>query len=363
MDVFVLGFAVHPPADRIRDKRLEELVFDTSAEALNRARTERQEIDHITLATCDELDGRSISSMLLAAPAGGYLKDEIKVTDSGLIGLCLAAMRIGTGRFNLGLMASWSKTSIAPFEDVMRMRCEPFFTRPIGLNASIADSLFAQALVSKGIASEDRANAVTVDLSNIAAKNQNGVRRKPPTVQEVTQSSYVGVPLRMAHQAPLTDGAVSIVLCSGKWLDARSTAKPLARIAGLGWAVDSYALSLDRLTALNSFRTSWNRALKQAAVRDAGSLDAIELDNQTAFHALAYEQALDLSGAPSVSPSGSAFAQNPYFCMGLINVVEAVRQLADLAGPLQIKQARRVAAHGQHGFAQQGNAVVVLERV
>jgi len=363
MDVFILGFAVHPPADRIGDKRLEELVFDTSAEALRHARIERQEIDHITIAACDELDGRSISSMLLAAPAGGYLKDEVKVTDSGLIGLCLAAMRVGTERFNLGLVASWSKTSIAPFEDVMRMRCEPFFTRPIGLNASIADGLFAQALISKGIASEERANAIATRLRNNGAKNHNGIQRKPLTVQEVEQSPYVGVPLRTAHQAPLTDGAVSIVLCSGKWLKAHPSATPLARIAGLGWAVDSYALNLDRLTALNSFRASWNAAVKQAALRNAGAFDALEFDSQTAFHALAYEHALDLNGAQSVSPSGSAFAQNPYFCMGLVNVVEAVRQVADLAGPLQIKKARHAAAHGQHGFAQQGNAVVMLERV
>src|ERR1051326_3917980 len=49
------------------------------------------------VARRDELDGRSISSMLLAMPAGAYLRDEIKCTDSGLLGLCLGAMRVGSG--------------------------------------------------------------------------------------------------------------------------------------------------------------------------------------------------------------------------------------------------------------------------
>lgn len=362
MDVFILGFAAHPPSPRIFDKRLEELVFDTSAEALRDAGIERQAIDHITLATCDELDGRSISSMLLAAPAGGYLKDELKVTDSGMIGLCLAAMRIATGRFQLGLLASWSKTSIAPFEDVMRMRCEPFFTRPIGLNASIADALFAQALVAKGVASEAKADAAAASLSKRAADNPRGVGRRALNEEQIAASPYVSLPLRQAHQALLTDGAVSIVLCSGAWLAAHPGARPLARIAGIGWAVDNYQLGAERLGELRSFRKAWASALNQAG-KKTRDLDVIELDSQTAFHHLAYAAALDAVDAPSISPSGGPFAQNPYFCAGLIHLVEGVRQVTGRAGPAQVNNARLAAGHGQHGLAQQGNAVVVIEQV
>lgn len=361
MDVFILGVAVHPPAPRIFDKRLEELVFDTSAEALRRAGVERQAIDHITLATCDELDGRSISSMLLAAPAGGYLKDELKVTDSGMIGLCLAAMRIATGRFQLGLLASWSKTSIAPFEDVMRMRCEPFFTRPIGLNASISDGLFAQALLTEGIASERQADEAAARLMRRAAHNPRGVGRPALREDQVADSPYVSLPLRSAHQAPLTDGAVSIVLCSGAWLAAHPTARPLARIAGIGWAVDNYQLGAQRLSELRSFRHAWTAAMGQAGEKTS-ALDVVEFDSQTAFHHLAYEAALDLKEAPSVSPSGGPFAQNPYFCAGLVHVAEGVLQITGRAGPAQVSNAKLAAAHGQHGLAQQGNAVVVIER-
>src|SRR3990172_8206944 len=125
MDVHVMGVALHPAALRIGDKRLEEVVFDTAHDALCNAGISRAELDHVTIPACDELDGRSISSMLLAAPAGSYLKDEIKVTDSGMIGLCMETLRLSSGRFDLGIVASWNKSSKGPLEHVMRMRCEP----------------------------------------------------------------------------------------------------------------------------------------------------------------------------------------------------------------------------------------------
>ena len=75
MDTYVLGLSLHPASSWVADKRLEEMVFDTAKAALDDAGITRDELDHVTIAACDELDGRSISSMLLSAPAGAYLKD------------------------------------------------------------------------------------------------------------------------------------------------------------------------------------------------------------------------------------------------------------------------------------------------
>src|ERR1700679_3214856 len=181
MDTYVLGLAMHPPAVWVANKRLEEMVFDTAKAALDDARIDRQQLDHISIAGCDELDGRSISSMLLSAPAGAYLKDETKTTDSGLIGLCLEALRIESGRFHLGLLSSWNKSSKAPFEDVMRMRCEPFFTRPIGLNMSIADGLFAQAVNVAYAIGEPDVDAAVQSSYKRAEKNERGMRAAVPS--------------------------------------------------------------------------------------------------------------------------------------------------------------------------------------
>jgi acetyl-CoA acetyltransferase len=361
MNVFVLGFAVHPPAQCVADKRLEEMVFDTARAALDNAGIARDEIDHVTLAACDELDGRSISSMLLAAPAGAYLRDEIRCTDSGMTGLCLGATRVGSGVLDIGLVVSWSKTSEAPVEDVMRMRCEPFYTRPVGLNMSVADGLFAQS-VSEAL--QLRASAADQEVLGHyqrAAMNPRALARDLPCMDDIAQSPFVATPLRRAHQAPLTDGAVAIVLASEQWLARHPRAEPQARIAGLGWRSEGYDLGRTRLSGLSGFRGALCAALKRAGLANAGALDVIELDSQTGFHALAYKAALGGTSA-AVSPSGGPFAQNPYFCTGLVNVAEAVLQVSGSAGATQVRGARVAAAHGCHGFAQQGNAVAIFER-
>lgn len=360
MDVYVMGVGLHPAAKRISDKRLEEVVFDTSRAALDDAGVNRDEIDHVTIAGCDELDGRSISSMLLSAPAGAYLRDEIKCTDSGLTGLCLASQRIRSGLFELGLVASWNKSSIAPFEDVMRMRCEPFFTRPVGLNMAITDALFAQVVSQKLGITEDEVNHQVSRLLAHAARNP---RRAPGALQvaaQLARSDYLSTPLRKGQQAPVTDGAVAFVLASETWLARHPGHRPLARLTATGWCTDAYHLGAERLGKLNSFQTAFNMAMNRAGL-ELEELDLIELDSQTGYHAVAYEKTLQPADRTALSHSGGPFAQNPYFCTGLVNAAEAVLQISGRAGANQLPKVRRAAAHGCHGYAQQGNIVTIFE--
>lgn len=363
MDVFVIGQAVHEPAARIGGKRLEEIVFDVAHAALKDAAVSRAQVDHVTIAGCDELDGRSISSMLLAAPAGAQLRDEMKCTDSGLTGLCLEAMRIESGIFDIGLLVSWSKPSTAPLEDVMRMRCEPFYTRPVGLNMTITDGLFAQAAGEKFGFDEFAADEAVLDAYRRAGANPRGIRHNVPGVEHIATSPYVAAPLRQAHQAPITDGAVAMVVASARWLKRNPRARPLAQVAGIGWRNEEYDLGKDRLSSLTGFTNALDDALRMAGVAKASELALIELDSQTGFHELAFRAVLNGHAPANISTSGGAFAQNPYFCTGLINAAEAILQLSGQAGPIQIPNIRRAAAHGSHGFACQGNVAVVLERV
>lgn len=362
MKTYVLNLAIHPPAIRIGGKRLEEIVFDVTRQALTSAGIEREEVDHVTIAGCDELDGRSISSMLLAMPAGAYMKDELKCTDTGLYAMILGAMRIESGLHDIGLAVSWNKSSIAPFEDVMRMRCDPFFVRPIGLNASIADGLFARAMADKFAIEEDDVNEATLRGWTQAMRNTRAVERGAPTPAQIADSPYVAVPLREGHQAPLTDGAVAMVLVSERWLARHPRHRPLARLAGFGWRTDGYNLGADRLSQLKSFHHCIEDASQRAGMHGLDQIDAFEFDCQTGYHAVAYSRALGLAGDDRVGPSGGAFAQNPYFCTGLVNAAEAVLQVAGLAGAVQVPGARRALAHASHGFAQQANGAAIFEK-
>jgi acetyl-CoA acetyltransferase len=359
MDLYVIGLAVHPPKPRIEDKRLEEVVFDVTRAALDDAGLEQGEVGQVTIAGCDELDGRSISSMLLAMPSGAYLKDETKCTDAGLMAFCLAAMRAEAGFGDPSLVVSWNKNSTAPFDNVMSMRADPFFVRPIGMNSVVADGLFATAQLTQGV-TEDEAADWVVHYQTRAARNPRGLSLAISSAAEIAGSPCLATPLRRGHCASLSDGAAAIVLASGRWLASRPNVRPLARVAGLGWRTDQYQLGGRRLADMAAFRGAFRDALARAG-RDMIAIDAVELDSQTGFHAAAYARALEGLPADRIAPSGGPFAQNPYFCTGLVHAAEATLQVSAKAGRTQIQGARLAAAHSAHGFAQQGHVTVLLE--
>ncbi len=363
MDVYVMGVAIHPAADAVRNLRLEEMAYATARAALDDAGITRADIDHVTLAASDEIDARGITSMLLAAPSGAYLKDEMRVTDSGLAGLHLGAMRAGSGDLQLGLVVSWNQSSVGPLEDIARMRGEPFFLRPIGLNFAIADGLQAGAMKDRhGIVEADVAERVRTRLQ-AAAHNPRAVRRPMPSLAEIGQSPLVAHPLRSAHRAPVTDGAVAMVLASGDWVRAHPGKRPLARIAGAAWTVDRYQLDGDRLADTALFDAALQDVLARAGADSIDSLDLVELEAQSGWADVALTKAIGAGSRVAMSPSGGAWAQNPYFCTGLVNAAEAALQVSGRAGPHQVEGARRALAHGSSGFAQQTHGFVVMEGV
>lgn len=361
MGVYIVGLGLHPPSAAEHGLRLEEMAYATARTALDSAGVSRQQLDSLTLGACDELDGRPISSMLMSAPAGGYGTDEIKVTDSGATALALAYARFLAGESDLGLVVSWCKSSKTDVGAVMRLRGDPFYTRPLGIDAALSDALFAQAMgVEFGI-DEEEASTRVVGAYLRAAKNPRGLLHVVPSEVDVRNSGYESTPLRTAQRAPYSDGAVALVLASERFLRTNPRCRPLARLAGVGWATDSYRLDAARLRSMNSARAAWGSALRQAGLDGAQQLDAIELESQTGWHEAGYVRSFEIERSDSVSPSGGPFAQNPLFCTGLVNAAEAVLQVAGRAGPVQRPGARWAAAHGCHGYAQQGNVVMVFE--
>jgi acetyl-CoA acetyltransferase len=363
MNVYVVGVATHPAQAAIRDRRLEEMAYYTVRAAIKDAGVSRNDVDQVTLGASDELDARGISSMLLAAPSGAYLKDELRVTDSGMMGLVMGALRIASGRFHLGLVVSWNQTSVLPLEEVMCTRAEPFFLRPIGMNAAIADGLFASAVRERYGLHDDEVAARVHERSLSASRNPRAVPRAVPSPADVAGSDCIAWPLRAGQRAPVTDGAVALVLASAAWLDRHPGARPLARIAGMSWGVDSYRFDRDRLSSISVLRHCYADAAARAGWQAEEPPDVVELEAQNGYYDVAFTRALGLDGSAGVSPSGGAWAQNPLFCTGLVAAAEAVDQVAGRAAAHQVANARRAIAHGTHGFAQQGHVVLAIERI
>jgi hypothetical protein len=216
--------------------------------------------------------------MLLAAPSGAYLKDELRVTDSGMMGLVMGALRVASGRFHLGLVIAWNQTSVLPLEAVMATRAEPFFIRPVGLNKAVADGLFASAVRERYGFAEEVIAARVHQRSIAARRNPRSVARAVPSVEDVTRSAYVAWPLRAQQQAPITDGAVALVLASQRWLNEHPDAIPRARVAGVAWAVDSYRLDRERLSGMAVLRDCFAAATSRAGWHVDERPDVVELE-------------------------------------------------------------------------------------
>ena len=130
--VYVSGVGISQPAADEPTPSLEELVFEASRRALADAALSRDDIDGVCLAASDQLDGRAISSMHVAGPAGARLKDEIKVADDGSLAFAAAVTRIQSGVSRHVLAVSWTKPDASDTGRALSVNPEPIFTRPFG---------------------------------------------------------------------------------------------------------------------------------------------------------------------------------------------------------------------------------------
>lgn len=338
--------------------RLEEVVFDTVSGALKDAGVARGELESVVLGASDELDGRSITSMLLAMPAGAFLKDEIRTTD-GLHALALQAMRIQSGLFDLGVVVSWAKPSeTSSVEAVQRTSLDPFTERDVGLVDPIASAVMASAYL-------DHFGRDREVLDRRASEKSQGTTSSNGA-EEI--SSGVSYPLRSEHLAPIVDGAVAVVVASPRAVEGRELSHPPVWLSGLSWATDSHALAQRPLWEWPVLRRVAGEALDRAgcAVED---VERFEVDDYTVMHEALAVEALGLaepgtgfdylsaaeSNGHRINPTGGGFGGYPPVCAGLWRVAEVYRSLVD-------GEVGRVLVHGTTGIAAQGHEVAVLEK-
>jgi acetyl-CoA C-acetyltransferase len=375
--VAILGIGMTKIDGARKDQKLDDMVFEATSKALESARIERKELDSVVISGSDEIDGRCISSMLLAMPAGAYLKDEIKVTDEGCYGVIVAAMRLMTGLFDLSLVAGWCKTSEAPVSDVMRMRWDPFYHRGFGMNHVTTAALMAGAYLDHYGLSKDIPARIAVKNRKNGTRNSAAHLREPVTLGEVKSSPIVSWPLRELDCAPESDGACALVLASSR--KAKALRRDPVWLAGFGWASDSYYLGERNLAESRSLRIATGRAYTMAKIRNPlRDLDVAEISDFTTYHELvaceglgfcAPGRAQDLvkegltkmDGVLPVNPSGGILSSNPFAVSGLFRVCEAYLQVAGKAGDHQVPGVGKALAQGSSGFCAQGNAVFILQ--
>ena len=133
--VGIVGVHQEPYGGDYSEVTLEEMIFRATRRLLEEAGIERDELSNIVTASSDVTDGRAISNMVTAGATGSYFKDSINLSSASEHAFLLADMQIMSGAHDLTMVVSWSKTSESPMDEVQRLSSEPYFTRPMGMNA------------------------------------------------------------------------------------------------------------------------------------------------------------------------------------------------------------------------------------
>lgn len=351
--------------------------FKAARLALADARLDRGDLDQVVTSGYDLACGRTITNMYTTPAAGGYLKDETRISDDGIFALAQAWMRIRAGA-GVTMCLAYGVSSEAPIPLISNLTCEPLFHRPFGLTAESAAALQASEYLSRYRISPEDADRVILKNRFNGSKNPRSRSGKVPPKEGLKKSRMVSWPLREVDLPRHSDGTVALILAPED--EARRISPCPVWIEGIGWSSESYYLGERDFCCLRSLTDAAVRAYRMAGVQSPEKdLDLIELAEQSSYHELMAYEALGLaqagkgaelvrkgktgiSGNIPVNPSGGALAADPYAATGLFRVAEAALQLGGRAGKIQVKGAGRALAAGSSGFAGQLSCAVVLGR-
>lgn len=332
------GIAAPRPGE---DVSLQALVFHAASAALVHAGVDRDAIDGVCIAASDALDGRAISSMLLACGAGAYLKEEIKVSDEGTLAFAAAALKIEAGLARRVLVVSWARPTESDPVAALGVNSDPVFWRPVGLHPLVVEAIGCQRFIATHGLDAARFDAVAERLG----------------ARPAGDGDRVSWPLRWAHMPPATDGAAALVL----------SAEPgPVDVRAWGVAVDDADPVRRADAGLGSLAAIGQRVFADAGVRPDADV-AIETTDRNVFRLVMATVGLGIRSPrdaldelarrdlPSLNPSGGLWASNPPTASGLERLVHA----SDL---VRSGAHRAAIVHSSFGMAGQGNLLAALVR-
>lgn len=345
--IYIASVGVARSSD-LREATLEQLVFRASSEALKNGGISREDVDSLSLAASDQLDGRAISTMLLAAPAGGYLVDEIRCTEDGSLALAMAAQRIRSGVSNYALAVSWTKSTESPVLAALGVNAEPIFTRPVGLHPFAMEALEVQRFLRDFDLEADQFD----DLAN-QRRNLVGL----PTITRES-NTMIALPIKTAHVPSHDDVAVAVLLTNRparvqllSFSYGVEQSVPMQRIGSSGTLLRGKAkIAYERAELTHPERVRVVESTDHNVFRLAMNVAGLGL----ATGNNACRQFLD-GNLTHVNSSGGLWQSYPYIAAGLEVTARAYDRLQDV-NDLAI-------CHSSFGMAGNGQAVWVMKAV
>lgn len=378
--VAIIGVGQTRHASARPDQPYYGVVFEAARAALDDVGLERGDIDTVVTSSWDVTDGRTISDMYVAPASGSYLKDASKTSDDGIMALAYAYLRLASGSFDTALVTGFGHVE-GPFQLASNLSFDPFWHRPLGVCQLTTLALQATAYAHRRRVPPEQVAPFVVQARRNGVLNEYAHLRRSVRPEAVLRSPVVATPLRALDLPPRSVGAVALVLATEAAV--RRLARRAAWIEGIGWAVESYHLGSIDLASLPALEAAAQRAYQMAGVRRPGrDISAAEVHDLTSYHGLMACEALgfarpgrgaslfedgaaDISGRLPLNPSGGVLCTNLHSGSGLARAAEAALQVTGRAGRHQVRDARRVLAHGTSaisGAAAQSHCVVILRR-
>lgn len=338
--------------------------------------SEEKGIDMTVSCSDDVFDARTISDNGMTDVLGGHFGCEEKVAQEGIQTLYYGLAAIQSGHCDVVLLMGHCKESQAKSRNmVTHVAFDPFYTRPVGLDFTVAAGLQAQAYAEKSGITDAQLAKVVVRSRENAALNPFYPEARKVSAEEVLASEMLVDPIRQLHAYPVSDGAVGMLLAAEDRVK-EFTDKPVW-ITGVGNCMDSFFMGDRDLVSNFALKKAVERAFKRAGIGDVrGAFDIIELSDQYAYQLPLWAEGIGLCGdgkggewidadgpvKGNVNLSGGMLAGNPLILGGLVRAAEAALQLREEAGDRQIKGAKTALAHGVMGPAGQFHSVVTLAR-
>ena len=367
----VIGCAIRP-AIAGQDRSLEEVIYDTTQQALADAGLTIEDIDGIVVGCHDQLDGRAISVMMASGSVGGVDRDILSTPSGSEHAFILGALRVASGQFRTQLVVAWSPTEASSIPEAERLAADPYFHRRLPLDELSAHAMQATAL-------EQVVPGVRDVAADVVEKNRRHGRLAYPDPPVQTKPGPARWPLVAGSTTRPVTGCVALVLATADFVSERGL-RDVAWVRGMGWATEPSFLGDRDLGSAPALQSAAQQAYHEARITDPmRQLDVVEITDATPYAELLAYEALGLCGRQDwaasmkdgtfarggrlpVNLSGGVQTFNPVFCTGLIRFAEIANQVRGHAGAHQLADARNGLAHAGSGFAMQYQAAIVLGR-
>ena len=373
--VYIAGVA-ETPLGEVWDQTELSMVALAAREAVAEAGMTLRDVDGIFVNYMGE-EG--------SVQVGEYLGIQPRYADSSDLGgaafeafIHHAMLAVAAGRCEVALVAYASRQRTRRGRTMVRARDGsslasqfevPYgLPSPIGLYALIA----ARHMHQYGTTPEQLA-AIAVAARQWARLNPKAWSRDPLTVQDVLASRMISDPLHRLDCCLVTDGGGAVIVTTAA--RARNAAKRAVRVLGAGESHTHWHISQMPDLTISAGRVSGKQAFEMAGITPA-DVDVLEpYDSFTITVLMALEDLgfcakgdggrfvehnrLGPGGDLPALTSGGGLSYNHPGALGLLLLVEAVRQLRGEAGDRQVKEAKIAVAHGVGGFFSTAGTVVL----